>query len=91
MGHGLQLYLIALTARSFQVRNYKYFIVTLNILTDCDDCYKNVLLAHTLSCPKWGLILARHNDVAKEWDAFSSWALNPSCISYKPKINIITI
>ena len=32
-----------------------------------------------------GLILARHDDVAKEWVALGARALVPSAITYEPK------
>ena len=38
-----------------------------------------------------GLVLARHNDAAKEWGTLSARTLNPSCISYEPKINSRTV
>ena len=44
-----------------------------------------------LSCPKGGLVIAQHNDAAKEWDALGSRALVPSAITYKPKINSRTV
>ena len=31
--------------------------------------------------------MEQHNDSAKEWGALSVWALNPTDISYEPKIN----
>ena len=33
------------------------------------------------------IFLEQHNDSAKEWGALSVWALNPTDISYEPKIN----
>ena len=63
----------------------------LNFPTDFDGCDKIFLVPHALSCPKGGLILARYNDAAKEWGALSALAMNPSAISYKPKINSRTV
>ena len=40
---------------------------------------------------KGGLVLARHDDDAKEWGALGSRALVPSAIIYKPKINSRTV
>ena len=48
-------------------------------------------MIHALSCPKGGLVLAWHNDAAKELDALSAWALNPLFISHKTKINSRTL
>ena len=41
--------------------------------------------------PKGGLVLARHDDAANEWGALGAWALVPSAITYKPKINSRTV
>ena len=49
-----------------------------------DGCSKRFSINNTLSCPKGGLVLAQHNDDAKEWGALGAWALIPSAISYKP-------
>ena len=35
--------------------------------------------------------MVHHNDAAKEWGALSDQELNPSYISYKPKINRWTV
>ena len=48
-------------------------------------------MTHALSCPKEGIFLARHNNTSEEWGALSDQALNPSFISYKPKIKIRTV
>ena len=63
----------------------------LNLPVDCSSCGKKFLLPHALSCPKGGLVLAQHNDEAKEWGALSAWDINPSFISYQPKINSRTV
>ena len=57
----------------------------------CDGCGKKFLIEHALSCPKGGLVLARHDDSAKEWGALGARALVPSAISYEPKINSRTV
>ena len=44
------------------------------------------LVPHYLSCPKGGLVLLQHNDAAKEWGTLSARSINPSDISYEPKI-----
>ena len=48
---------------------------------------KRFLIEHTLSIPKGGLVMARHDDAAKEWGPLGDRALIPSTISYKPKTN----
>ena len=41
--------------------------------------------------PYYGLVLARHDDAAKEWGALGARALVPSAITYEPKINSRTV
>ena len=41
--------------------------------------------------PKGGLILARHDNVTKDWGALVAQALFPSAITYKPKISSRTV
>ena len=62
-----------------------------DIPTTCNGCGKQLLIEHALSCPKGGLVLAWHNDAAKEWGALGARALVPSAITYKPKINSRTV
>ena len=62
-----------------------------DIPANCDGCGKKFSIDHTLSCPKGGLVLARHDDNANEWVAFGARALVPSAITYKPKINSRTV
>ena len=50
----------------------------------CYGCGKKFLIEHALSCPKGGLVLARHNDTAKESGALGA-------ITYEPKINSRTV
>ena len=69
----------------------RYGIVPLNLPNDFDGYGKKCLVSHALSCPRGGLILARNNDDSKEWGALLYQYLNPSCISYKPKINSRTV
>ena len=59
----------------------------LDLPTDCNGCGEKLSVPHNLSFPKGGLILGWHNDAANEWDALSTQAINPSDISYEPKIN----
>ena len=63
----------------------------MDLPTDCDGCGKKFLVPHTLPCPKVDLVLVRHNNSTKEWGALFSQALNPSYISYEPKINSRTV
>ena len=53
----------------------------------CDGCGKRFWIEHALSCLKWGLVLAWHDDAENEWGALGDRALFPSAITYKPKIN----
>ena len=62
-----------------------------DIPATCIGCNENFSIEHALSCPKGGLFLARHDDVAKGWGALGSRALVPSAITYKPKINNRTV
>ena len=57
----------------------------------CNGCGKRFSIEHALSCPKGGLVLERHDDVAKEWGALGSRALVPSAITYERKINSRTV
>ena len=57
----------------------------------CDGCGKKFLIEHALSCPKGGLIIAQHGNVAKEWGDLGYRALVPSTITYEPKINSRTV
>ena len=56
-----------------------------------DDCGKKFFIEHSLSCPKGGLVIARHDDNAKEWGVLGSCALVHRAIIYKPKINSRTV
>ena len=57
----------------------------------CDGCGKKFLIKHALSYPKGGLVLACHDDAAKEWGALGSRSLFPSAITYGPKITSRTV
>ena len=59
-----------------------------DIHATCDDCGKKFSIEQPLSCPKGGLLLARHDDATKEWGALGSRILLPSAITYELKINI---
>ena len=65
----------------------RYGMMPQDIPATCDGCGKNFSIKHDLSCPNGGLVLARHNDAAKEWGSLGARALVPSAITYEPKIN----
>ena len=62
-----------------------------DIPATCNGYVKRFLIKHTLSCRKGGLVLARHDDAEKECGTLRAWALIPSAITYKPKINSMTV
>ena len=43
----------------------RYGLMPQNIPTTCDDYSKKFSIEHALSCPKGGLVLARHDNAAK--------------------------
>ena len=47
----------------------RYRMMPLDIPATCDVCGNRFSIGHTLSCPKDGLVLARHDDSAKKWGA----------------------
>ena len=65
----------------------RYGLIPQDIPVPCNVCGKNISIKHDLSCPKGGLVLARHYDDAKECGALGDRLLVPSAITYKPKIN----
>ena len=69
----------------------RYGLMPQDIHATCNGCGKKFLIEHALSCPKGGLVIARHDVDAKEWGALGSRALVPSAISYEPKINSRTV
>ena len=69
----------------------RYGLMPQDIPANCDGCGKRFLIEHSLSCPKGGLVLAHHDDTAKEWGALGAWDFFPSAITYKPKINSKTV
>ena len=62
-----------------------------DIPATCNGCGKKFFIDHTLSCPKGGLVLARHNYATKDWGALVARALISSAITYEPKTNSRTI
>ena len=69
----------------------RYGLMPQDIPATCDGCGKKLSIEHALSCPKGSLVLACHDDAAKEWDAFGAWAVIPRDITYEPKINSRTV
>ena len=55
----------------------KYGLMTQDILATCDGCGKRLSIDHSLSCPKGGLVLAQHDDAAKEWGALEGPGPHP--------------
>ena len=69
----------------------RYGLMPQDIPATCDGCGRKFSIEHTLSCPNFDLVLARHNDTAKEWGALGARDLVPSAITYKPKITSRTV
>ena len=46
----------------------RYGLMPQDIPATCNGCGKRFSIEHALSCPKGGLVLARHNDAVNEWD-----------------------
>ena len=65
----------------------RYRLMTQDTPVTCDGCGKRSSIKHAISFPKGILVLAQHDESAKEWVALGAWALVPSEISYKPKIS----
>ena len=59
-----------------------------DIPATCDGCGKKFSIEHTLSCPKSGLVLARHDDAEEALVALGARALFPSAITYEPKSTV---
>ena len=45
----------------------RYGLMPQDIPATCYGCGKKFSIEHALSCPKGGLVIARHDDAAKEW------------------------
>ena len=69
----------------------RYRLMMQEIPATCNGYGKRFSIDHSLSCPKGGLVLARHNDAEKEWGDLGSPALFPSAITYEQKINSRTV
>jgi hypothetical protein len=53
----------------------------------CDGCGSAFTVEHGLSCRQGGLILLRHDDVAREWHHLCAQATQPSAVSDEPLIH----
>ena len=62
-----------------------------DIPTTYDGCGKKFSIEHALSYPKGCLVLARHEDAAKEWGDLGARYLVPSAITYEPKTSSRTV
>ena len=60
----------------------RYGLMPQNILATCNGFGKNFSIKNFISCPKGGLVLARHEDSEKYWGDLGAWSLTPSVISY---------
>ena len=56
----------------------RYGLMTQDIPVTCDGCGKEFSIEHALSCPKGGLVLAQHDDAAKEWGSLGSRSSPPA-------------
>ena len=66
----------------------RYGLMHQDIPTTCNGCGKKFSIEHAPACPNGGLIMARHNDAAKEGGALGSRALVPSAITYEHKSTV---
>ena len=62
-----------------------------DIPATCNGCGKKFSIEHALLFPKGGLVLAWHENAAKEWGTVVARDLVPSAITYEPKINSRTV
>jgi hypothetical protein len=53
----------------------------------CDGCHERFSVGHAMSCKKGGLVLLRHNTVAREWHHLCAMALIPSAVTDEPLIH----
>ena len=70
---------------------FRYGLMPQDIPATCDGCSKKFSIENAISCPKGGIVIARHDDDAKYWGALGARALTPSAITYEPKINSRTV
>ena len=69
----------------------RYGLMLQVIPATCDGCGKKLSIKHALSCPNDGFVLLRYDEATMERGALGSWALVPSAITYKLKINSRTV
>ena len=62
----------------------RYELMPQDIPATCNGCGKKFLIEHALSFPKGGLVLARHDDAAKEWGNLGARDLVPSARTSPP-------
>ena len=60
----------------------RYGLMPQDIPATFNGCANRFLIENTLSCPKGGLVLAQHDDAAKEWGALGARALMYCAITY---------
>jgi len=77
-----------LSAEEFQDSlRVRYGLVPVGLQPKCDGCYKDFTVTHALSCKTGGLVILRHNELAKEWHRLCAQALTPSAVSNEPLIH----
>ena len=77
-----------LSAEEFQDSlRVRYGLVPIGLQPKCDGCYKDFTVTHALSCKTGGLVILRHNELAKEWHRLCAQALTPSAVSDEPLIH----
>ena len=54
----------------------------------CGGCGTAFTVEHGLSCHQGGLILLRHDDVARVWNHLCSQVTHPSAVSDEPRTHI---
>ena len=65
----------------------RYGMMHQDITTTCNGCSKRFLIEPAISCLKGEIVMARHNEAAKEWGYLGARALVPIAITHEPKIN----
>jgi hypothetical protein len=64
----------------------RYGLQPKNLPNKCDGCSQNFSVQHALSCKTGGLVLLRHNEVAREWNTLCAQAWSPSVVQDEPLI-----
>ena len=65
----------------------RFGLAPLKLPSTCNRCEKKFVFNHAQQCPKRGLILHRHDDVAAEWSEMCARALKPLAVSDEPFIH----